>query len=818
MFYCILRSGLEVIHHSSFWQQRLTPSDSLKSAINTRYGQFSWSVMAMGLKNSGARWMYLMNDVLKEFIDDFVICYIDDCLIYTKGNDIELHKKHLHMVFKKLQEAGLVVSKAKCKFNRKEITFLGHDIVAGQGIKPSKQKVDAIASWPVPKTVQDVRKFMGLCQYYSTYMPNFASVAACITDLTKGVGPKNRKIDWSNDCQKAFETIKSLITSAPVLLMPDMSRPFRIECDASDYAVGAVLLQQDPAYNDDWKPVAFISKKLSDAERNYPTQERELLAILFACKTWRCFVEGTHYEVYTDHRPLKFYKSSSKVSPRLVRWMQDLEVFQPTLVYKKGVDNVIPDLLSRRDGPDCEPDPVSMEPELLYEMSTTILNKVLQPSDTSLLTDPCQDWPIFYKKKKEDWPDKWRAQLEKEESNFEVIENVLYRLNPNPTGREASKLKFISFARRADLIEDFHRGFGHSGQLTVYHLMKQRVWWPSMRKDINYWLKTCPECQLHSRNEKSVHHAPMKPLEVPAPFARWHIDFIGELPTTSNGNRWILMAVDYATNWPIARALKSATADEIVKFIYEEIVMKFGCPVEVVSDRGANFLSKILKQYMHKIRSKHMFTSAFHPRTNSKCERLNQTFKHMLTKYVKGLIHSWDEYVDSSLFSCRVRKHATTGYSPFYLVYGQEPVLPGDSRRPFMDPLTEEDPELIAEDVLARIRDLKEKRFEAKEQMILQARKDKERWDAALKNNKIQTFEVGDYVMLRHESKKGLEFNWMGPYVVLKTNLDYNIYQIQEIEGKVYNSWVHTDRLHSVQYDDAKPQKSWYIPRVARAK
>jgi hypothetical protein len=109
-----------------------------------------------------------------------------------------------------------------------------------------------------------------------------------------------------------------------------------------------------------------------------------------------------------------------------------------------------------------------------------------------------------------------------------------------------------------------------------------------------------------------------------------------------------------------------------------------------------------------------MFTSAFHPRTNSKCERLNQTFKHMLTKYVKGQVHSWDEYVDSSLFSCRIRKHATTGYSPFYLVYGQEPVLPGDSRRPFMDPLTEEDPELVAEDVLARIRDLREKRFEAK--------------------------------------------------------------------------------------------------------
>ncbi|KAK4516163.1 uncharacterized protein ATC70_011129 [Mucor velutinosus] len=400
-------------------------------------------------------------------------------------------------------------------------------------------------------------------------MPNLAAVATYITDLTKGVGPKNRKIDWSDDCQKTFDTVKSLITSAPVLLMPDRCRSFRIECDASDYAVGTVLLQRYPKYDDVWKPVAFISKKLSDAERNYPTQERELLAILFACKNWRCFAKGSGHKVFTNHRPSQYYKSSSKVSPRfLVRWMQDFEMYQPFLVYKTGVNNVVPNALSRREGPDCDPDPVSMEPEFLYEMSTAILSKVWQPSDTSLLTGPCQDWPIFFKEKKKGWPGKWRAQLEKEEANFEVIDNVLYRLNHDATGREVLKLKFITFARRADLIEDFHRGFGHSGQLT---------------------------CQLLSRNKKGVHHAPMKSLEAPASFARWHIDFIRELSTSSNENCWILMTVNYAINWPIARALKSATADEIVRFLYEEIGMKFGCPVEVASDGGANFLNKILK-------------------------------------------------------------------------------------------------------------------------------------------------------------------------------------------------------------------------------
>lgn len=153
-----------------------------------------------------------------------------------------------------------------------------------------------------------------------------------------------------------------------------------------------------------------------------------------------------------------------------------------------------------------------------------------------------------------------------------------------------------------------------------------------MQQDITDWLKTCQQCQLASRAEKNIHHSPMKPLDVPPAFSRWHLDFIGKFPTTKNGNRWILVAVDYATNWPIIRALKNATGDEIVRFIYEEIVLKFDNPVEIFSDRGKNFMSKVLKQYMNKIRSKHTFTSAYHPRSNSKCERLNQIIKKNVKK------------------------------------------------------------------------------------------------------------------------------------------------------------------------------------------
>ncbi|KAG1313390.1 hypothetical protein G6F62_014088 [Rhizopus arrhizus] len=179
-------------------------------------------------------------------------------------------------------------------------------------------------------------------------------------------------------------------------------------------------------------------------------------------------------------------------------------------------------------------------------------------------------------------------------SNRFIVKNQqVYRKSKIPKSNDFVELKFVPFAKRADMVDDFHSGYGHAGQASMYSLMKTRVWWPRMQEDINTWISRCSRCQLAAHSDKISHHAPMKPLEIPHAFSRWHLDFIGELPTTKNGNRWLLMAVDYTTNWPIARALNNATGEEIVKFIYEEIVMRFGCPEEILTDRGPNFMSKV---------------------------------------------------------------------------------------------------------------------------------------------------------------------------------------------------------------------------------
>ncbi|EIE75994.1 hypothetical protein RO3G_00698 [Rhizopus delemar RA 99-880] len=253
---------------NGFHQQRLTDSDSLKTAISTRYGQFCWKVVPFGLSNSGPAFQKMMNTVLADYIDKFVMVYLDDILVFTNGNE-EQHKQHVRMVLRKLDEAKLIINKNKCLFNQKELTFLGYNI-SEKGILPAPQKIEAIKSWPVPINVQQVRQFMGLAQHYRKFIKGFAGITAPLTDLTKGTGHKRRAIQWTDECQKSFDMIKKKLSSAPVLINPDMDKPFRIECDASDFAVGAVLLQEET--KGVWKPVAFESKKLSQAERNYPPQ------------------------------------------------------------------------------------------------------------------------------------------------------------------------------------------------------------------------------------------------------------------------------------------------------------------------------------------------------------------------------------------------------------------------------------------------------------------------------------------------------------------------------------------------------------------
>ncbi|KAK4519747.1 Ubiquitin-conjugating enzyme E2 2 [Mucor velutinosus] len=389
----------------------------------------------------------MMNKCLSGYIDRFVQLYLDDILVYSPT--AESHLEHIRLVLERFRQFKLYANPKKCKFNQREVEFLGMKVSA-DGILPSDSKIKAIKNWPVPTNVQEVRQFVGLASHYRRFIRQFSSVAAPLTELTK-----------------AFDQLKSLLTHAPCLQPPDVSKPYIIETDSSDFGCGAVLLQKDD--QGVLHPLAFESKKFSMAERNYPAQERELLGVLHALRVWRCFIDGADYVVYTDHNPLQYLRSQSKPTARLVRWLSEIETYDPKILYKPGKINQVPDALSCRDGASCVAAETSMEPCYLYSVESNIM---VHPSD----------WPTFYLTKQELVPGSVKPLLKSNANRFILKNEKVYR--KVKIGEREFEARFCPFSNRATLVNRFHEGFGHAGQGTVFELMRKRWWWPNMRADI----------------------------------------------------------------------------------------------------------------------------------------------------------------------------------------------------------------------------------------------------------------------------------------------------------------------------------------------
>lgn len=795
---------------SGYHQIKIKESDVPKTAFNTRYGKFHWCVLPMGLSNSPPTFQAWMNELLGDCLDKYALVYLDDVCIFSKNE--EEHKEHVKAVLDRLKNANLVVNSSKCHFAQRKLVFLGYEI-SSSGISPSSDKVEAVSNWPKPENVQQVRQFLGLSQHYRRFIPGFSTVAAPLTDLTKGVGPKKRDINWTDDCDASFKKVKGLLTSAPVLQMPDMNLPYIIETDSSEYGVGAVLLQPASEHRQatnknpygtlaSWHPVAFESKKLSAAEQKLPAQERELLGIVYALRTWRCYIDGcpAGYTVYSDHNPLVYFRTQVKPTSRLVRWISELEMFAPEIKYKPGKENMVADALSRI-GDETTPAADSMEPQYLFTAWSDLPEELKS------------DWPLLYTNGGDNKVSSsdLKALLKKEKQNFSIKDGHIFRLVKPKDNSSEKEVPFVPFVQRADLVANFHNGFGHASEKNMVHLMCSRYWWPHMRRDIKQWIAPCPACQINGKKINRSQEV-MHPLDIPpGAFERWHLDFVGELPTTINGNKWLITAVDYTTNWPIAKALPAATKEAVAQFIYEEIVTKFGCPVEILTDRGANFTSGLVEEYLKLIGTKHKLTSAFHPRTNSKVERYNGTIKQMLRKYVQGGIHRWDEFVDVALWSSRIWVSSTTGYSPYYLVYGRQPKLPGDSTAPFISREALKDPRTMAEITANELTDLGQHRGAAQARMKAVSDKDKERWDFHIEPTH---YDVGDLVLLTHEGRFGLEPRFKGPYIITQVFAEYGTYELETMAGQKLDTLVHKDRLKAAKGE--KPVDSWYDPTASR--
>ncbi|XP_073465040.1 uncharacterized protein [Aquarana catesbeiana] len=470
---------------------RIRKGDEWKTAFRTRFGHFEYMVMPFGLCNAPATFQYFINDVFRDYLDLFVIVYLDDILIFSSS--LESHRRHVKCVLARLRLHGLYAKAEKCEFEQESIPFLGL-IISVEGIKMDPHKVAAILDWPAPTDKKGVQRFIGFANFYRKFIKGFSAIIEPITQLTK----QGVRFHWSPEAQSAFESLKRLFTSAAVLKHPDSSLPFVLEVDASESAVGAILSQRQGTKALLY-PVAFFSRKLSSAERNYDVGDRELLAIKSALEEWRYLLEGAAHPIliYTDHKNLEYLKSAKRLRPRQARWALFFSRFSFHVTYRPGSKNIKPDALSRmfHKPQETSPPDTILSPGNFFLLQEDLLSRIKQAS-VGLV-------PAM------------RTKLQEKDGLLWFGSKIFV-----PEGLRVTIL---------ELCHD-HALAGHFGVTKTADLVLRTFWWPQVPKDCKKYVESCTIC---ARNKVSRTRAwgLLKPLPVPdRPWKMLSIDLIVELP------------------------------------------------------------------------------------------------------------------------------------------------------------------------------------------------------------------------------------------------------------------------------------------------
>ena len=614
-----------------------------KTAFRTRYGHFEFRVMPFGLTNAPATFQRLMNNVLRPYLDKFVVVYLDDILVYSR--DLSEHREHLRLVLGLLRQHKLHVKRSKCEFAMERVSYLGH-VIDTSGVHMDPAKVDAVQAWPTPRNVKDVRSFVGLAGYYRRFIKGFSAISAPLHELTK----QNVAWDWSSAHDRAFEQLKRAMTSAPVLRLPDPALPFDVHVDASGFAVGAVL-QQD--HGNGMQPVAFFSHKLLPAERNYATHEQEMLGIVLALRAWRCYLEGVEFTVNSDHEKLQQLQTQPILSRRQARWMEELSAFNHRIKYVPGAKNRA-DALSRR------PDLKATQPESADVLSTSVLRP---DSDTLSRIIGAYEEDSFVKM------DRTRPKPQLQERD-----GLLYHLKGTGV--------YLPVAMRTEILHECHDASmagGHWGLDKTEDHVASYFWWPHMRTSIAAYVKRCDVCQ-RSKPSNQRPAGLLQPLPVPDyPWQQVTMDLM-TLPPSNNGYDNVFVVVDRLTKMVhFIPTRKTAGAQELARLFFDNIVRLHGVPDAIISDRDTCFTSDFWRALFEATQTKLKFSTAYHPQTDGQTERANRTLLQYLRCYASPSGADWDLHLSAAEFAYNSTKQSSTQLAPFLLNYGRHPRSPLDS-------------------------------------------------------------------------------------------------------------------------------------------
>ena len=694
---------------SGYWQVELDEESMPYTAFTVGpLGFYECLRMPFGFTNAPATFQRLMESCLGDLHLNWCIIYLDDIIIYSKTP--EEHIERLEGIFAKLQKAGLTLKPSKCEFLKSRITYLGH-IVSKNGIETDPKKISAVQQWPRPTTVTQVRKFLGFTNYYRKFLQYDAKIAKPLHLLTSGdnANKKRSKIVWTEDCESAFTLLKGLCSNTPVLAYPDYLKEFKLYTEASDGGLGAVLTQ----ISEDGKerPVAFASRTLSKSEKNYDAHKLEFLALRWAVTDhFHEYLYGGTFEVYTDNNPLTYVLTTAKLDAIGQRWVASLAPYNFSLFYNPGRQNIVADSLSRipwdgatfTDSMDYnivkaminkgESNTLAtVEPEVIYPDLTIQMHQVVSPLAGKLSN---MDW------KKEQMDDaeigpvlrlvrtKKHLQykfLTSDSSAFRtimrfrmdlrIVDDLLYRKWVYKN--EVAYLQFllpVSFRKKT--VMACHDHFGHLGMDKTLVLLQERFFWPKMNDDVHTHIRNCDRCL---RFKQTPEKDEMQSIETTYPMELVHMDFLTIGSKLKGDNEVdILVITDHFTRYAQAFTCSAQMAAVVATTLYEKFLVHYGWPERLLSDQGGNFESKLIAELCRIGKVQKCRTTPYHPQGNGQCEKFNRTLLSMIGTLEPNQKGRWQDYISSLTQAYNSSRCDSTGFSPYYLMFGRMPRLPID--------------------------------------------------------------------------------------------------------------------------------------------
>ena len=666
---------LDVI--SAFNRMRIAKGDEYLTAFRTRFGLYEYLVMPFGLANAPSSFQNYINDTLRGYLDEFCTAYIDDILIFSRS--LEEHQEHVRKVLTRLLDAGLQIDIKKCEFHVQSVKFLGL-VLSTDGIRMDPTKLEVIEKWPTPKNAKEVSRLIGFLNFYRRFIKGFGSIVMPLTDLMK----KDIPFVWGDREEASFKGIKKEFMEDVTLQHFDWDRPARLETDASDRGTGGVLLQPDS--NNNWRPVAFFSRKMSPAESNYEIYDKELLAIVQAFEEWRPELEGSSepVEVITDHKALEYFMRSRLLSRRQARWSEFLSRFNFKICYRPGTQNGPADTLSRPPG---DPDP---------SIKNYLEQQLLKPCNISPGMNKIELFASEIQESTNSLRERIKSGLLEDEDIVELIHALEGKSSKRVTNYTLAECNwdglFLRYREKlvvpqnssdntltTDIIQAHHDPpvAGHQGAAATYASIARTFFWHGMLQQVKKYVRNCHTCS-RIKPSREGYQGLLRPL--PVATERWkHIamDFVVDLPRSKDwqGNEFhsLFVVVDRMTKQVHITPCDDLSTRNTAYMFYRDIFRLHGLPDTMISDRGSQFTAEFWKWLCKLLQIDHRLSTAFHPQTDGQTERMNSRIEQYLRAYVNFAQDDWVRFLPSAEFAINNQNSQVTGISPFLAVYGLHP-------------------------------------------------------------------------------------------------------------------------------------------------